>query len=145
MIIILKSNASKDDLKKIKEAVKEFGYKAEVVEGESKTIVGAVGNQKEKQQHMNLLGQLRNLQKMINISFIGMAACGKSTIGKAVANKIGVSFVDTDLLIEQKHAATLEEIKNFCSTTYNVSFPIFQKVHAKDMTAIIIVLLILIA
>ena len=49
---------------------------------------------------------------MINISFIGMAACGKSTIGKAVANKIGVSFVDTDLLIEQKHAATLEEIKN---------------------------------
>ena len=36
MIIILKSNASKDDLKKIKEAVKEFGYKAEVVEGESK-------------------------------------------------------------------------------------------------------------
>ena len=49
---------------------------------------------------------------MINISFIGMAACGKSTIGKAVANKIGVSFVDTDLLIEQKHEATLEEIKN---------------------------------
>ena len=49
---------------------------------------------------------------MINISFIGMAACGKSTIGKAVANKIGVSFVDTDLLIEQKHEASLEEIKN---------------------------------
>ena len=49
---------------------------------------------------------------MINISFIGMAACGKSTIGKAVANKIGANFVDTDLLIEQKHAATLEEIKN---------------------------------
>ena len=49
---------------------------------------------------------------MINISFIGMAACGKSTIGKAVASRIGVSFVDTDLLIEQKHEATLEEIKN---------------------------------
>ena len=40
-----------------------------------------------------------------------MAACGKSTIGKAVANKIGVSFVDTDLLIEQKHEATLKKSK----------------------------------
>ena len=49
---------------------------------------------------------------MINISFIGMAACGKSTIGKAVANKIGVSFVDTDLLIDQNHAASIEELKN---------------------------------
>ncbi len=26
---------------------------------------------------------------------------------------------------------TLEEIQQFCSTTYNVSFPIFNKVHAK--------------
>jgi glutathione peroxidase len=26
---------------------------------------------------------------------------------------------------------TLEEIQQFCSTTYNVSFPIFAKVHAK--------------
>ena len=49
---------------------------------------------------------------MNNISFIGMAACGKSTIGKAVANEIGISFVDTDLIIEQKYEATLEEIKN---------------------------------
>ena len=67
MIIILKSNASKDDLKKIKEAVKEFGYKAEVVEGESKTIVGAVGNQKEKQQHMNLIGQLPGVEAVVPI------------------------------------------------------------------------------
>ena len=67
MIIILKSNESKDDLKKIKEAVKEFGYKAEVVEGESKTIVGAVGNQKEKQQHMNLIGQLPGVEAVVPI------------------------------------------------------------------------------
>ena len=29
---------------------------------------------------------------------------------------------------------SIEEIKNFCSTTYNVSFPIFQKVHAMGGT-----------
>ena len=49
---------------------------------------------------------------MNNISFIGMAACGKSTVGKAVAEKLNNNFVDTDLLIEQKHGLSLEEIKN---------------------------------
>lgn len=49
---------------------------------------------------------------MNNISFIGMAACGKSTVGKAVAEKLNDNFVDTDLLIEQKHGLSLEEIKN---------------------------------
>jgi len=49
---------------------------------------------------------------MNNISFIGMAACGKSTVGKAVAEKLNNNFVDTDLLIEQKHDASLEDIKN---------------------------------
>ena len=49
---------------------------------------------------------------MNNISFIGMAACGKSTVGKAVAEKLNDNFVDTDLLIEQKHGSSLEEIKN---------------------------------
>ncbi len=49
---------------------------------------------------------------MNNVSFIGMAACGKSTVGKAVAEKLNENFVDTDLLIERKHGASLEEIKN---------------------------------
>ena len=38
--------------------------------------------------------------KMNNISFIGMAGCGKSTLGKAIAKKHDQSFVDTDKLIE---------------------------------------------
>ncbi len=29
---------------------------------------------------------------------------------------------------------TLEEIKKFCSVSYNVNFPLFQKVHAKGKT-----------
>ena len=29
---------------------------------------------------------------------------------------------------------SIEEIKNFCSTTYNVKFQIFEKVHAKGQT-----------
>lgn len=49
---------------------------------------------------------------MNNISFIGMAGCGKSTLGKAISTKLNISFVDTDQLIEKKYQASLEEIKN---------------------------------
>ncbi|MAR95579.1 MAG: shikimate kinase [Gammaproteobacteria bacterium] len=49
---------------------------------------------------------------MNSICFIGMAGCGKSTIGKAISTKLDVNFIDTDLLIEKKYEASLEEIKN---------------------------------
>ena len=48
---------------------------------------------------------------MNNISFIGMAGCGKSTIGNAVASRFNLSFIDTDLLIEKEFDMTLENIK----------------------------------
>ena len=48
---------------------------------------------------------------MNNVSFIGMAGCGKSTIGKAVASRFNLSFIDTDLLIEKEFDMTLENIK----------------------------------
>ena len=48
---------------------------------------------------------------MNNISFIGMAGCGKSTIGEALSIKLGIDFIDTDLLIEEKFKASLEQIK----------------------------------
>ena len=46
-----------------------------------------------------------------NISFIGMAGCGKSTIGAALSIKLGINFIDTDLLIEEKFKTSLEQIK----------------------------------
>jgi len=48
---------------------------------------------------------------MNNVSFIGMAGCGKSTIGNAVASRFNLSFIDTDLLIEKEFDMTLENIK----------------------------------
>mgnify|MGYP000418597783 FL=1 len=67
MIIVLKGTATDDELYEIVEAVKEYGYSAEVVKGESKTIIGAVGDQKEKQQHMNLIGQLPGVEAVVPI------------------------------------------------------------------------------
>ena len=49
---------------------------------------------------------------MNNISFIGMAGCGKSTLGNAISKKMSLSFQDTDHLIEEKFNMSLEDIKN---------------------------------
>ena len=48
---------------------------------------------------------------MNNITFIGMAGCGKSTIGRGIADKLDINFVDTDVLIENKYHLSLEQIK----------------------------------
>ena len=55
---------------------------------------------------------------MENISLIGMAGCGKSTLGKALSKKLNSDFQDTDNLIEEKHQLTLEQIK----TKYGYQF-----------------------
>jgi len=48
---------------------------------------------------------------MNNICFIGMAGCGKSTIGGILSSQLDISFVDTDLLIEEKFKLSLEQLK----------------------------------
>ena len=48
---------------------------------------------------------------MNNISLIGMAGCGKSTVGSAISKKFNLSYIDTDHLIEKKFQMALEDIK----------------------------------
>ena len=45
-----------------------------------------------------------------NLIFIGMPAVGKSTVGVVVAKKLGMRFVDTDLLIQEQEKKLLREI-----------------------------------
>lgn len=40
-----------------------------------------------------------------------MAGCGKSTIGGFLSSQLDISFVDTDLLIEEKFKLSLEQLK----------------------------------
>lgn len=45
-----------------------------------------------------------------NLIFIGMPAVGKSTVGIVVAKRLGMNFIDVDLLIQEQEHRLLREI-----------------------------------
>lgn len=47
---------------------------------------------------------------MDNLILIGMPACGKSTVGVILAKTLGMKFLDTDLLIQEREGALLQEL-----------------------------------
>lgn len=47
---------------------------------------------------------------MENITLIGMPGSGKTTIGKALAQVLGMAFLDSDREIERLHGATLAQL-----------------------------------
>lgn len=44
------------------------------------------------------------------VALIGMAACGKSTVGRELASKLGWAHVDTDHLIEAAYGVRLQAV-----------------------------------
>ncbi len=47
-----------------------------------------------------------------NIILIGMPGAGKSTVGVILAKTLGMQFIDTDLLIQERAGRMLQEILN---------------------------------
>ena len=45
-----------------------------------------------------------------NITLIGMPASGKSSIGVVLAKRLGMQFIDVDLVIQEKTGMLLKEI-----------------------------------
>ena len=47
---------------------------------------------------------------MENIILLGMPGCGKSTVGVVLAKKLGYTFIDSDLRIQEREKRLLHEI-----------------------------------
>lgn len=47
---------------------------------------------------------------MKNIILIGMPGAGKSTVGVVLAKRLGYNFVDSDLVIQERHGKLLHEL-----------------------------------
>jgi len=45
-----------------------------------------------------------------NVILIGMPGAGKSTVGVILAKRLGLNFIDTDLIIQAREKARLQEI-----------------------------------
>ena len=54
----------------------------------------------------------------MNIILTGMMGTGKSSVGRILANRLGLSFIDMDEYIEKKHGMSIEEIFNIQGEDY---------------------------
>lgn len=50
------------------------------------------------------------MERMRNVSLIGMPGSGKSTVGVLLAKELGFSFVDTDLIIQRQEGGLLQAV-----------------------------------
>ena len=81
---------------------------------------------------------------MNNVILIGMPGCGKSTVGVLLAKNLGYSFIDSDLLIQQKEGRKLQDILNTDGIEYfgrlenevNGSLDLIQTVVATGGSAV---------
>ena len=46
----------------------------------------------------------------MSITLIGMPSCGKSTVGVLLAKQLGMQFIDSDLLIQEREGRLLHDI-----------------------------------
>ena len=54
--------------------------------------------------------ELRNDLNGRTIVLVGLMGCGKSAIGRRLANRLGLNFIDADEEIEKAHKKSITEI-----------------------------------
>ncbi len=59
---------------------------------------------------MRLQAGMRSKMAKNNIILIGMPGSGKSTLGVVLAKKLGYSFIDSDIVIQDTYKKTLEQL-----------------------------------
>lgn len=68
-----------------------------------------------------------------NIVLIGMKACGKSTVGKLLAKKLGIEFIELDQEIEKVHLMNKKEKLKFREIFKKHGAIYFRKLESKTL------------
>lgn len=67
MIVVMKSDATQEEINKVISAIRELGYKAHIIEGVLRTVIGAVGDERGKPYHLESLSVLPGVEKVVPI------------------------------------------------------------------------------
>jgi 3-deoxy-7-phosphoheptulonate synthase len=67
MIVVMKSDATQEEIDKVISTIKELGYKAHIIEGILRTVIGAVGDERGKPNHLESLSVLEGVEKVVPI------------------------------------------------------------------------------
>ena len=68
MIIVMKTGAKKDQIEKVKATIVEIGYKPHVIKGVLKSVIGVVGDDRGKVNHLERLSLLEGVERVVPIS-----------------------------------------------------------------------------
>lgn len=68
MIVVMKSDATSEEIEKVKSAIEELGYKPHPIEGILRTVIGVVGDDRGKPHHVENLKQLKGVDNVVPIT-----------------------------------------------------------------------------
>jgi len=67
MIVVMKNEATKEEIDKVKSLIRELGYKPHPIEGILRTVIGVVGDDRGKPHHAEVLRQCNGVDKVVPI------------------------------------------------------------------------------
>ena len=67
MIVVMKSEATKEEIEKVKSLIEELGYKPHPIEGILRTVIGVVGDDRGKPEHAEVLKQSKGVDRVVPI------------------------------------------------------------------------------
>lgn len=68
MIVVMKNDATAEEIEKVKSTIEELGYKPHPIQGVLRTVIGVVGDERGKPHHQDMLTQLDGVEKVVPIS-----------------------------------------------------------------------------
>ncbi len=67
MIVVMKNTASAEEIEKVVSSIERLGYRAQPIEGVVRTVIGVVGEDRDKTMHQESLALLGGVEKVVPI------------------------------------------------------------------------------